>query len=128
VIRYFFVRVAQITRATARLSLCALSLLGILPPLAAMANGSSGMQAITGLSVGSTSQLVWISGPAAWSNPDNSGTSNIVVLQLTNIYSRELLVEATAGSIGGKSIAFWLTGCTNPPWGNVPVVTSVTLY
>ena len=95
---------------------------------AAMADGSSGQQTISSFAVDTKDQLVWIAGPAAWSNPDGCGSSNLVLVQFSNPYYRDLLAEITTAYAAGKTVAFGLSGCVASPWGNAPVVVTVVLY
>jgi hypothetical protein len=94
----------------------------------AMADGSSGQQTISSFAVDTKDQLVWVTGPTAWSNPDGRGSSNLALVQFSNPYYRDLLAEITTAYAAGKSVAFGLSGCVNSPWGNAPVVVTVVLY
>lgn len=98
-----------------------------LPISAAASGGSGGTQTLNTVNVDSSSQLIWISGAATWMNPDGCGRSDIVLVQMSNTYYRDMLATLIAASVSGKSVGLWLNGCSNSPWGSAPVVISVAL-
>lgn len=108
-------------------TLSAVSAFAVGLPVLAVASGSGGTQTISTINVDSSSQLIWVSGAAAWSNPDSCGRSDIVLLQMSNAYYKDMLAILIAASVSGKNVGLWLNGCSSSPWGNAPVVISVAM-
>ncbi len=97
-------------------------------PSAVRASGDGGTQPISSVGFDSTDALATLNSGTQWGNPDHCGISTFVVLQTSNPYYRDMLSLAATAVATGQSVALWLSGCVNTPWGNAPIVAIITVY
>lgn len=99
-----------------------------LPMTAANAAGSSGISTITNVNLDTYNQFAVFTGATTWNNPDNCSASAVVVLPFSNQYYKDVLAAVLMASATGKTVSFWLGGCTWTPWAtSQPVVLSVSV-
>ena len=97
-------------------------------PIAANATGGSGGPAttITSVTVDSWDQLINITG--SWGgNPDGCGVHTFAVIQMSTPNYKDMLAAALMASAAGKTVSLWFNTCLNTPWGNAPIITSITV-
>jgi hypothetical protein len=103
------------------------SLLAVLLPIAADASGTGGTTTIQAFAIDTSFQMVNLIGSVTWSNPDSCGSSSLVVIQMSTTNYKDQLAAIMLASASGKSVSLWVNGCVASPWGNVPLVESVTV-
>ncbi len=93
----------------------------LLPGLAA-AQGGSGTINVSSVLIDPSYNVVMIVGASAWSNPDGCAGSTIVLLSTSNPLYKDMLAATLTALTAGKTMSFWVSGCTNSSWGTAPTV------
>lgn len=92
----------------------------------AAASGDAGFRNIHDIHIeGTAFATVTASGPA-FANPDNCGSSNLVVIQTSDTQYNQKLALVLAAFSQGTQVDFWLMGCISTPWGyTAPLVYAI---
>lgn len=94
-------------------------------PQLACGQGASGTTTISSVIVDPTNNVVMVFGASVWSNPDGCPLSNIVLLPTSNLLYKDILAATLTALTAGKTVSFWLSGCTNSSWGSAPAVVQI---
>jgi len=93
----------------------------------ANAGGGSGFRNISSIKIEGSS-FIMIHATSAWSNPDGCSKSDQAMVLMSDNARQEKLSLAISAYMSGKKIGFWLSGCSQTPWGySVPNVYTMTV-
>ena len=95
---------------------------------AASAGGSSGVMTVQAAQVDGGDQTLTITGATSWGNPDGCTTSAYVIVLPSNPFYKDIEAAVLTAGTAGKTVSFWLSGCTAVPWGGTaPIATAVSI-
>ena len=73
-------------------------------------------------------QILTITGATSWGNPDGCTTSAYVIVLPSNPFYKDIEAAVLTAGTAGKTVSFWLSGCTAVPWGGTaPIATAVSI-
>jgi hypothetical protein len=94
----------------------------------ASASGPGGTQLVASFGIDVKNGFFNISGPLDWANPDACEVSSFVTIPLSNAFYKDVEQAVIMANSTNKKIVVYVNGCVATPWGQAPLIQSVSVW